>query len=110
MARNTNRKKATNRHPQYEELFEDRNVKKIEQYRTKKLTYPSKQQIDNLELTKYYWRPNDNFYKISEKFYGDPKYWYVIAQFNKLPFEGDIKVGDTIMVPRPLARVVQVMK
>ena len=70
----------------------------------------SKQQIDNLELTKYYWRPNDNFYKISEKFYGDPKYWYVIAQFNKLPFEGDIKVGDTIMVPRPLARVVQVMK
>jgi hypothetical protein len=38
------------------------------------------------------------------------KYWYVIAQFNKLPFEGDIKVGDTLMIPRPLARVVQVMK
>jgi nucleoid-associated protein YgaU len=110
MARNTNRKKATNRHPQYEELFEDRNIKKIEQYRTKKLTYPSKEQIDNLELTKYYWRPNDNFYKISEKFYGDSKYWYIIAQFNKLPFEGDIKVGDTLMIPRPLVRVVQVMK
>jgi nucleoid-associated protein YgaU len=61
-------------------------------------------------LTKYYWRPNDNFYKISEKFYGDSKYWYIIAQFNKLPFEGDIKVGDTLMIPRPLVRVVQVMK
>lgn len=109
MSRNSNRSKAVNKNPQYEDIFEERNVNQIEQYRTKKLRYPSRKQIDNLTLHKYYWQSNDDYYKVSEKFYGDTKFWYVIAQFNQIPFEGDIKVGDTLMIPRPLSRVLQVI-
>tara|TARA_A100001011_G_scaffold218146_1_gene226066 strand:+ start:829 stop:1161 length:333 start_codon:yes stop_codon:yes gene_type:complete len=109
VSRDSQRRKAINSNPQYEDLFEERNIKQVEQYRTKKLKYPSIKQINNLTLHKYYWQSGDDYYKVSEKFYGDAKFWYIIAQFNQIPFEGDIQVGDTLMIPRPLARVLQVI-
>jgi nucleoid-associated protein YgaU len=110
MSRDSQRQVAKNDNPMYVEIFEERNVNKIDQYRTKTLKNPSNKEINNLDLTKYYWQSNDDYYTVSEKFYGDSKYWYVIAQFNRIPFEGNIKVGDTLMIPRPLGRVLQVLK
>jgi nucleoid-associated protein YgaU len=107
MKRYKNRQKATNKNPQYENLLEERSVKQIEQYRTKQLEYPSDKQIDSLEVTKYYWQNGDTYYKVAAKFYGDYTYWWVLAQFNKIPFEGDLKAGNVIFIPRPLNRVLQ---
>ena len=55
MSRDSQREVAKNNNPQYVEIFEGRNVKQIEQFRTKTLKNPSNKEINNLDLTKYYW-------------------------------------------------------
>lgn len=110
MSRYTDRKTGVNKNDQYEELFEDRNVKQIKQFRTPKLKYPSKEQIDNLTLVKYYWMTNDTYMKVAYKMYGNSSYWWIIAQFNRIPFEGDLRVGDTLFIPKPLARVLSMVE
>lgn len=110
MNRYKSARKATNTSTQYENLFEDRDVKFIEQYRTEGLRYPTDKEIDDLELIKYYWSVGDTYYKVAGKFYGDFTYWWVLAQFNKIPFEGDLKAGDIIFIPRPLNRVIQLLR
>jgi len=104
------RRKGVNSSPQYDDLFQKRSVKQIEQYRTETLKYPSNDEINDLELTKYYWQIGDTFYKVAATFYGDYTYWWVLAQFNKIPFEGDLKAGDAIFIPRPLTRVIQLLR
>ena len=110
MGRYDNKKTGTNKSDQYENLFEDRGVKKIKQFRTPKLKYPSKKEIENLNLVKYYWKYGDTFLKLAYNFYGDQNYWWIIAQFNKVPFEGDLRVGDAIFIPQPLVRVLSMVE
>ena len=105
MNRYKTRRKAINNNQQYENIFEDRDVKQIEQYRTEQLQYPSENEINDLELVKYYWSPGDTYYKVANKFYGDHTYWWVLAQFNKIPFEGDLKVGNVIFIPLSLIHI-----
>ncbi len=110
MGRYNNKKTATNKSDQYENLFEDRDVKQIKQYRTPKMKYPSKEEVENLNLIKYYWKSGDTFMKVAYNFYGKQDYWWIIAQFNKTPFEGDIRVGDALFVPQPLVRVLSMVE
>ena len=49
MNRYKSARKATNTSTQYENLFEDRDVKFIEQYRTEGLRDPTDKEIDDLE-------------------------------------------------------------
>jgi thiamine biosynthesis lipoprotein ApbE len=110
MGRYDNRKTGINTSDQYENVFEDRDVKQIKQYRTPKLKYPSREEIENLTLIKYYWASADTYYKVANKFYGNQSYWWIIAQFNKKPFEGDLLVGDVLFIPKPLSRVLSLVE
>ena len=40
---------------------------------------------------------NDTYMKVAYKMYGNSSYWWIIAQFNRIPFEGDLRVGDTLV-------------
>jgi nucleoid-associated protein YgaU len=110
MGRYDDKKTGVNKNDQYENLFEDRSIKQIKQFRTPKLRYPSKKDVENLNLIKYYWQSSDTYMKVSYKFYGDSKYWWVIAQFNKIPFEGNLKVGDALFIPQPLIRILSMIE
>ena len=110
MGRYDNKKTGTNRSDQYQNIFEDRNVKQIKQFRTPKLKYPSKEELENLNLHKYYWQSGDTYMKIAHKFYGKQELWWIIAQFNKAPFEGDLRVGDPLFIPQPLVRVLTMVE
>ena len=48
------------------------------------------------------YKTGDKLYKISYSYYGDTKYWWVIAWFNRKPTDFHCKIGDTIYVPFPL--------
>lgn len=48
------------------------------------------------------WKQSDRFWKLSNKYYGDPGYWWVIARYNELPTESHLNNGDTIVIPFPL--------
>ena len=89
----------------YENFFKDRNIKFINQFETKDLKYPTTQQISQLNLIEHVWAQHDKFWRLSEKYYGDPNYWWVIAFFNEKPTEHNANIGDIVIIPTPLERI-----
>ena len=86
--------------------MEQRGVKKIQQYSTPKMKYPSPQAIaDNIERVPHVWKSRDMYWKLAAEYYGDSQLWWVIAWFNQKPTEVQCKNGDLIMIPFPLERL-----
>ena len=103
--RYVNRIPKINSNELYREFFSDRGVNYIEQYDTPILNYPTPSQISNLDLIDHLWTLGDRYYKLSHEFYGDSKWWWVIAWFNKKPTESHVKKGQVIIVPLPLEKI-----
>jgi nucleoid-associated protein YgaU len=95
----------TNNHSEYDEVFEKRNTKSILQYDTANLKHPTASEIANLSTINHVWREGDRFWKIASKYYNQPKLWWVIAWFNRMPTEGQVKLGDIVVIPLPLSKI-----
>jgi len=89
----------------YEQVLEDRNINKIYQYATPKLRHLSSAQIRKINRLTHIWKFGDRYYKLASKHYGDPKFWWVLAWYNRKPTEAHVKNGDMIYIPLPLERV-----
>ena len=94
----------------YEELLEERGVSFIRHYGTANLSHPTAEQRKTLERVGHIWRVGDRFYKLAYKHYGDAKYWWVIAWYNKKPTESHLEIGDVIKIPQPLYKVLGYMR
>lgn len=101
---------AVNTNEIYQKALQERNVKKINQYRTQTLKYPSEEERAELVIGRHVWSATDKFWRLSEKFYGDPQYWWVIAFYNKKPTELDVESGEIIFIPTPLDQVLFYIK
>lgn len=99
MSRNNTRKKAINSNEMYKNIFDDRGVQQIEQFRTPEIIYPNSQQRNRVRTVNFTWRRGDKFWRIAANQYGDPELWWVIAQYNKKPTEAHLRPGDVIQVP-----------
>lgn len=62
----------------------------------------SKGFTDGMSFTRHKFAYGDSLSKISHKYYGDPRYWWVIAWMNSKPLDTFCKIGDVLLVPRPL--------
>ena len=91
----------------YEDVFEDRDVNFIEQYRTGLLSHPTIEQRARIQTIQYVWKLGDNYAKLAQKHYGDSKLWWVLAWYNKKPTDALIKVGDTIRIPQPINKILE---
>ena len=89
----------------YRNIFKDRGVTQIQQYGTRRLTYPTRKQIQSLKVVGHRWKYGDHYYNIAHRYYGQPKMWWVIAFFNQKPTESLLRYGDLIYIPNPLERV-----
>ena len=58
--------------------------------------------LQKINTVNHIYKTGDKLGKIAHKYYGDPRYWWVIAWFNGRPTDFHCKVGDTIEVPLPL--------
>lgn len=105
MSRYNKRTKATNNTEMYENIFEQRGVRKILQYTTPILSYPDTLDSSEITVINYVWNQGDKFWRLAHKHYGNSSYWWVIAQFNKKPTEGHLNPGDTIQIPVDLSVV-----
>tara|TARA_Y100001937_G_C6992432_1_gene272701 strand:- start:201 stop:533 length:333 start_codon:yes stop_codon:yes gene_type:complete len=110
MSRYIRRLIATNNNDQYFKVFEERGVKKIEQYRTPEVVPADKELIDSVECHFHVWRTGDAYWKLSTNFYGTPDHWWVIASFNKKPTDSHNSIGDVIKIPFSLAEALQVVE
>tara|TARA_R110002020_G_scaffold47320_6_gene134705 strand:- start:750 stop:1088 length:339 start_codon:yes stop_codon:yes gene_type:complete len=99
-----------NQDESYDSVFEERHVPYIRQYGTSRLTMPTIKQLRTLSKVNHVWKTGDRFYKLATHYYQNPRYWWVIALYNKRPTEADVRVGDVLMVPLPIEHVLRVMR
>ena len=97
--RYTNRSLIVNDDKRYKKFFEERDIRKINQYATQKFTYLSEEEVANIPYYEHVWSMGDRLYKISYRYYGNYTDWWIILFFNKLKNEVDIKAGDVLKVP-----------
>ncbi len=110
MGRYDGKREMENREDVYEELLEERGVPFIRQFGTANLSHPTPEERKNLQRIGHVWRVGDRFYKLAHQYYGDSKYWWVIAWYNKKPTESHLKIGDVIKIPLPLYKVLGYMR
>lgn len=109
MSRYNTRKKAVNTEEMYENILENRGVKRIVQYTTPILMCPSEEEELRIQTMEYVWKQGDRYWRLASQHYGDPSLWWVIAQFNKKPTEGHLEPGNTIKIPLNLEAVLGVL-
>ena len=81
-------------------------IKHHRSVRTKEITVEEGKRI----IHKFHvWKQSDRFWKLANKYYGDPEYWWVIARYNELPTESHLDNGDTIVIPFPLQVTLRIM-
>ena len=103
------RREAILDNPMYKELDERRGKKFFKIYRTGMLKYPTAEEIKLLSFRTHRWAYGDRYEKLSSRYYGEPRFWWVIAWFNKKPLEQDLKKGQLLNVPFPLEYVLDFM-
>ena len=94
-----------NSEPIYREIFEERNVPFVKQHKTSKMPFMTAKARLKVMSIPHTWTLGDRFYKLSDRYYDDPTYWWVIAWYNQRPLESDVKIGTTIRIPTPLDMV-----
>ena len=97
-----------NENEQYRNLFDKRGIKKIIQYKTKSKRVYEQSVYDAVETVEHIWKQGDMYWRLASIFYGDPNYWWVIADFNKRPTESHNKIGDVLRIPTDLSEALQV--
>ena len=105
MARYKSSKIFNNSLDYYEYLRENRNIKIIDHYATPILKNPTIAERTRIISNSHIWSFGDRFYKLADQYYGNSEYWWVIAWFNKKPTEGHLKLGDLILIPTPLDKI-----
>jgi len=97
-----------NKNKKYKNVFfKNRDIQETYQYDMPDITYPTSNEIADLENVLQVWKATDTLYNVSNAFYGSPQYWWVIAWYNKRPTEADFVVGEQYYVPLPLEAVLE---
>ena len=91
----------------YEEFREERNTKKITHYATPEFPYLSISHRLNISRVPHLWKAGDRYWKLAAKYYKEPSLWWLIAWFNQKPTESHISVGETILIPKPVSKILQ---
>jgi len=68
-------------------------------YESPKRKILTKKELSSISVDNEIWKHGDTLYKYSKKYYGNEKYWWVIAWFNRRTTESHFKVGDVISIP-----------
>ena len=85
------------------------NKKNIQHYETPILYHPSVLDRMNISTTGHIWGLGDRYYKLSNQYYGDPSYWWIIAWYNGRPTEADCLPGDALTIPLDLEQILAVL-
>lgn len=89
----------------YDEKFKQKDLKKINQYVTADIFFPTVEEIKSLSYDTRTWKVGDRLYKLAFEYYGDSRYWWVIAQYNNKPTDHHFKLGDIYYIPLDLTDV-----
>ena len=83
----------------YRNVLKDRGLSRIKQFVSPKFITVPDEIRNNIKYDIVLWQIGDKYYKLADKYYGDPSLWWVIASFNLAPTEAHLEVGDTVYIP-----------
>lgn len=86
-----------------------RGKKKIIHYETPRLSNPGPAARASIASTTHVWTIGDRYYKLANSFYGDVRYWWVIAWYNAAPTEAHLSPGTPIEIPINIEAVLKVL-
>ena len=93
----------------YEELFEKRGVDFIKQYGSAEFESPTADQRVGLTRVRHIWKVGDRYYKLAIHHYGSAHYWWIIALYNRKPTEANVNIGDVLIIPLPLDKILRLL-
>jgi len=102
-------RKLTNNSEYYAPLRKSRGKKAIVHYATKQIRNPTVADRASVKRTKHIWKYGDRLYTLSHKFYGDSRYWWVIAWWNGYGVEAEIKNGSVLAIPLNLEKALKIL-
>jgi nucleoid-associated protein YgaU len=94
----------------YEEFLKERGLTNLQQFASSTMYHPTARERATLNRMHHTWKVGDRYYKLAQEYYGDSRYWWVIAQYNQKPTESDVLLGDAIIIPLPLEDVLAYYK
>tara|TARA_R100000664_G_C2729175_1_gene120209 strand:- start:263 stop:604 length:342 start_codon:yes stop_codon:yes gene_type:complete len=89
----------TNKSEYYSPLREKRGLKQLVHYKTPTMVNPTVQDRQRIKSVPHIWSYGDRLYNLADQFYGDSRYWWVIAWWNGYPLEASIKLGTKLRIP-----------
>ena len=101
---------ALNQEELYKEHLERRGVKHITQYKTYYMVHPEAEDLEGITMIGHTWSLGDRYYKIAYEYYGDSRWWWLIAWFNQKPTESHVELGEVINIPTPLDKVLRIYR
>ena len=102
-------RRVVNRSEYYRFLRRHRYARRITQYATPKLRMPTIVDRMGVAVDTYVWKYGDRLYNLASRYYGDVRYWWVIAWWNSYPTEADLKPGMAITIPLDLDAALQAL-
>ena len=104
-SRYNNRNLKLNKSELYREFFDNRGVKKLQQYTSANIVPLTAQQAKKIEYDTQIWKTGTRLYKLAEEYYGNAEYWWLIAWYNNKPTDSHFKMGEVIYIPLPFERI-----
>ena len=86
-----------------------RGLQNLRHYETPILHNPTVGQRMSLTTNTHIWKYGDRFYKLANTYYGDVRFWWVIAWYNSAPTEASLITGDVIQIPVNLEKALKVL-
>tara|TARA_Y100000592_G_scaffold100924_1_gene183768 strand:- start:17599 stop:17931 length:333 start_codon:yes stop_codon:yes gene_type:complete len=93
----------------YSYLLENRDIKTVTHYETPRLRNPTIAERTAIVTQPHIWSYGDRLSNLSFKYYGDVRYWWVIAWYNGVALEGDLINGDLMEIPINLRETLAIL-
>ena len=106
-SRNKNRKVINNQLERDTDLRIARRTQSIQHYSSPTMQYPPKALRDTLHKTVHVWSSGDRYWKLAARYYNDPALWWVIAWYNLKPTDAHCSLGDNIIIPGPIGKILK---
>ena len=103
--RNEDREIFLNDHKIYKNLLKSRGVGSFRHYGKLKIANFTPEALKELQILDHLWKTGDRLSKLSHKYYGDTRYWWIISVFNKKAIDTMYSPGDIVHIPLPLEEV-----
>ena len=93
----------------YSSLATKRGVKSVTHYKTPVLKNPTVAERRKIKTITHIWVYGNRLYKLADQYYGDSTYWWVIAWYNGVSTEAQIKIGKTLYIPTNIEDALDVL-